>query len=74
MRPASDVLRETGKRVRLARRAAEMTQAALATASDCDRTFIGGVERGERNVSLTTLVRIAQALGRDIRDLIPSSR
>lgn len=31
--------------------------------ADLDRTYLGGVERGERNVSLRNIVRIASALG-----------
>ena len=34
------------------------------------RTYVGGIERGERNVSLNNIERLAQALGVDICDLL----
>ena len=34
------------------------------------RTYLGGIERGERNVSLLNIVRIAQALDVEITELV----
>lgn len=58
-----DVKRRFGARVRSLRKDKGLSQDALALACELDRTYIGGVERGERNVSLVNIHRIALALG-----------
>lgn len=55
-------LRDLGQRLRQHRLARQWTQAELARRCALDRTFIGSVERGERNVSLLNLRRIARVL------------
>ena len=55
-------LQRVGDRVRERRHALNLTQAALAEQCGLHRTFIGSVERGERNVALLSLRRIATAL------------
>jgi len=52
-----------GARLREARKQAGLSQEALAHACGLDRTYIGGIERGERNVGLVDVHRIAAALG-----------
>jgi transcriptional regulator with XRE-family HTH domain len=61
--------RDFGSRVRRARVAAGLSQEALAARSGLHRTYVGSVERGERNVSLENIYRLADALGVDVRDL-----
>lgn len=51
-----------GSRVRELRLARRLTQAQLAEACGLHRTFIGSVERGERNLALLSLRRVAAAL------------
>ena len=51
-----------GRRVRELRKQKGLSQEALALECDLDRTYIGGVERGERNVSLINIHKIAKAL------------
>jgi DNA-binding XRE family transcriptional regulator len=68
---------ELGNRIRAARKASQMTQEDLAYESDIDRSYIGGVERGERNVTFTILCKIAKALKSDVASLtegLPAKR
>ena len=57
-----DILVKFGRRVRELRKAAGLTQESFAESCGLDRTYIGGVERGERNVSLRNIELIARAL------------
>jgi transcriptional regulator with XRE-family HTH domain len=54
---------ELGKNVRTRRLALGLSQEALAEKAELHWTYIGGIERGERNVSLLNIVRLARALG-----------
>lgn len=69
MRKRISALADLGNRVRAARMAAGMTQEDLADESDIDRSYIGGVERGERNLTFTMLCKIARALRCDVAAL-----
>lgn len=51
-----------GATVRELRSALHISQEVLAERCDLHRTYIGGIERGERNVSLANIVRLATAL------------
>ena len=55
-------LAKFGRRVRELRTKAGLSQEALAELAGLHRTYIGGIERGERNVGLLNLVRLARAL------------
>jgi transcriptional regulator with XRE-family HTH domain len=52
-----------GEQVRALREAKGISQEDLAEAADLDRSYIGGVERGERNISLQNIIKIARGLG-----------
>jgi transcriptional regulator with XRE-family HTH domain len=52
-----------GMRVRDLRKQKGLSQEGLALTCGLDRTYIGGVERGERNISLLNIYKIARALG-----------
>ena len=56
------IKRAFGERVRDVRKDRGLSQEALALACALDRTYIGGVERGERNISLINIYKIAKAL------------
>lgn len=62
-------LRELGHRIRERRQGRKWTQAELARRCELHRTFIGSVERGERNVSILNLRLIARVLRVDLADL-----
>lgn len=49
---------------------ANLSQEKLAFACDLDRTYIGSVERGEGNVSVINLRKIAKSLGVKVSDLL----
>ncbi|MBF6558859.1 MAG: helix-turn-helix transcriptional regulator [Candidatus Binataceae bacterium] len=51
-----------GTRIRELRKERGLSQEAFADVCGLDRTYIGGIERGERNVSLTNISKIAAAL------------
>lgn len=59
-----------GRNLRSARAANSLSQEALARSCGLHRTYIGAVERGERNVTLQTVQKIASALGIDAIDLL----
>ena len=64
-----DILLRFGGRVRDLRTALELSQEAFAALCDLDRTYIGGIERGERNLSIRNTEVIADALGITISKL-----
>jgi transcriptional regulator with XRE-family HTH domain len=55
-------LRRFGARVRALRKAKRLSQEALALTCDLDRSYVGGIERGERNIGLINVHRLAEAL------------
>lgn len=59
-----------GARVRAFRAYRGMTQEGLAEASGLHRTYIGSVERGERNLAIGNVWSLADALGVDVTDLL----
>ncbi|MGC2336536.1 MAG: helix-turn-helix transcriptional regulator, partial [Pseudolabrys sp.] len=51
-----------------------LSQRALAQLACLDRTYVGSVERGERNVSIDNVERLAEALGIELADLFKRIR
>lgn len=58
-----ELLAQFGNTLRTERLKAGLSQEALADLAELDRTYVGSVERGERNISLINIVKLAQALG-----------
>lgn len=66
-----EILKKFGKRVQELRIKRGITsQMGLALKARLDRTYIGGVERGERNISLVNIEKIAKALDVTLDDLL----
>lgn len=68
--PLSAVTGEFGRRVRLRREELELSQEKLAERCELHWTYIGQVERGQRNLSLHNIVRIAKGLDSDPGELV----
>jgi DNA-binding XRE family transcriptional regulator len=60
--PPSDPRRLFGDRVRELRLQRKLSQEKLAEMAELHRNYVGGVERGERNVSLLNIVKLARGL------------
>ena len=70
-------LRVLGERIRQARKAKGWSQEDLALQADVDRSYCGGLERGQRNPSFKKLCALALALGCDVGSLcagLPTER
>jgi transcriptional regulator with XRE-family HTH domain len=72
MRKKHPWLVEIGKKIRAIRESQGLSQEELAELVDIDRTYIGGIERGERNVASLNIIRIAIALNTEVGNLFPS--
>lgn len=59
-----------GQRVRTRRMELGLSQEVLAQRAGLHRTYVGSLERGERNVALLNIVRLGKALGVDPGSLI----
>ena len=70
MGKAADILEHFGRRVRDLRKHKGFSQEAFAAECGLDRTYMGGIERGERNVALRNIERIAEALGITMSELM----
>ena len=57
-----DIKKKFGQRVKKLRQAKGLSQEALAYDAELDRTYIPSIEKGERNVSITVMEQIANAL------------
>jgi transcriptional regulator with XRE-family HTH domain len=58
------------KNIRRRRERLGLSQEALAENCGLHRTYIGAIERGERNITVNTLARVAEALGCSVIELL----
>lgn len=71
MKTASFITKFAAGKIRYRREQFGMSQEDLAELSGLHRTYIGSIERAERNITLTTLDKIAIALDCEISELLP---
>ncbi len=65
-----DLQRTVGQNLRAYRKARGLSQEAFADVLSVHRTYMGGIERGERNLTLKSLERIAGRVGLDPLELL----
>jgi transcriptional regulator with XRE-family HTH domain len=70
MAKKDDILVRFGQRVRALRQERGLSQEGFAAECDLDRTYVGGIERGERNLALRNIDRIAKTLGVTLAELM----
>ena len=64
-------LQKLGAQIRKLREARGASQEGFAAEVGFDRTYYGGIERGERNLSAMNLIKLAQTLATEVGDLFP---
>lgn len=65
-----DLQRTVGRNLRSVRRSRGLSQEAFADLVGVHRTYMGGLERGERNLTLKSVERIAERAGIPVQDLL----
>ena len=63
-------LKQIGNNIKQQRKKADISQEGLALKCELDRAYVGRVERGENNISILSLKKIADALGIRITELL----
>lgn len=71
MRKKHSSLTKLGQRIRDLRKTKGFSQEAFAAEVGLDRTYMGSVERGERNIAAINLIRIAKTLKVEVGELFP---
>lgn len=72
MRKKHLALIKLGAQIRELRKAKGFSQESFAAEVGLDRTYMGGVERGERNVAAINLIQIAKCLSVEVGELFPA--
>jgi len=66
----SDINERVGLNIRRVREESGISQEKLAALADLHRAYVGQIERGEKNIGLKNLEKIAKALNVNIKDLL----
>lgn len=66
-------VQDFGKKLRALRKQRGYSQEGFSLLVDLDRTYVGGIERGERNPGLKVIIRIADTLNVPVSDLFSES-
>lgn len=74
MKSKHPALIKIGQKIRESRKSKGYSQESFADEVGLDRTYMGGIERGERNIATINLIRIAVALKVEVGDLFPSTK
>ena len=72
MRKKHPELIKLGEQIRVLRKSKGFSQESFADEVGIDRTYMGGIERGERNIAAINIIRIAKALKVEVGELFPS--
>jgi len=70
----SEALLDLGRVIRELRIKQGYSQESLALAADLDRSYVGGIERGEHNLTLMNLLKIAKVLKLNLSDLLKKAK
>lgn len=68
------ILLRFGRRARMLRKGHGWSQEAFARQCGLDRSYVGGVERGSRNISLVNVGKMAEALGVGVGELFENTQ
>ena len=71
---SKDILIKFGQRVRHLRKEKNLSQEELSFKTDLHRTYIGMIERAEKNITLVNIEKIARALNVDIKELFDETK
>lgn len=74
MKRKHPALIKVGQKIRDLRKEKGFSQESFADEVGLDRTYMGGIERGERNIAMLNIIRIAKALKIEIGELFPPTK
>lgn len=61
---------QIGENIRARRKILSISQEGLALVAELDRSYVGGIERGERNITVSTLILLSLALKTTVQKLV----